>query len=206
MLRRGHLSDAALIDVARTGQRPRHVDQCDLCADRALELSRWLDDLKQVAAQAVDDAFPAERIAAQHGLIMRRLEQTDEPVRVLEFPLTSARPAREAGGRRVAPAWIGVAAAAGLVIGVLGDQWSARHARAAGEDAGTLARTSAIQAASATLQDDSDDTSPGATRSGEASPLDLDLDGFMPSTLRALDEATPRLLSSGYTVASLQTE
>jgi len=198
------LSDAALIDVARTGERPRHVDQCDLCADRALELSRWLDDLKQVAAQAVEDAFPVERLAAQHGQIMRRLEQADEPVRVLEFPLASARPTREAGGRRVAAAWVGVAAAAGLVIGVVGGQWSARHGQAAGQDASGLGRTSAIQSASATLQDDSDDSSPVAARSGEASPLDLDLDGFMPSTLRALDEATPRLLLSGYTVASLQ--
>ena len=33
---------------------------------------------------------------------------------------------REAGGRRVAASWVGVAAAAGLVIGIVGGQVSAR--------------------------------------------------------------------------------
>jgi len=201
MLRRGHLSDAALVEVARTGERPRHIDQCDLCADRALDLSRWLDEVKQLATQAVDEAFPVERVAAQQSQIMRRLEQTDEPVRVLEFPIASARVSREPGGRRVAPAWVGVAAAAGLVIGVIGGQWSARH-QTAGQSA--LATAPAAQPALTSFQDGADSGGASAVRSEGASPLDLDLDGFMPSTLRALDEATPRLLLSGYTVASLR--
>ncbi len=74
------------------------------------------------ASKAADEAFPAERLAAQQSQILRRLEQIDEPARVIAFPAaTWARLPRSPRARRVAPAWVGVAAAAGLVIGV--DRW-----------------------------------------------------------------------------------
>jgi hypothetical protein len=125
IIRSGHLSERALVEVVMTGDRPAHLDRCDICAERAVELGHWLDDLRTTGIEAADAAFPAERLAAQQAQILRRLEQLDQPARVIAFP-SQYRLARETGGRRVAPAWLGVAAAAGLVLGVVGGQMTAR--------------------------------------------------------------------------------
>jgi hypothetical protein len=126
VFRQGHLSDQALAEAVMTGERPVHLDRCDLCASRAVDLGRWLDDARAVAQEAADQVFTAERLAAQHGQILRKLEQVDAPPRVIAFPGQSRFSSPEGGGRRVAPAWVGIAAAAGLVIGVVGGQMSAR--------------------------------------------------------------------------------
>jgi uncharacterized membrane-anchored protein YhcB (DUF1043 family) len=47
---------------------------------------------------------------------------------VIALP-AAGRSGREAGGRRVAASWVGVAAAAGLVIGIVGGQVSARFSK-----------------------------------------------------------------------------
>lgn len=211
-LRQGHLDETALTEAVLSGDRPRHVDQCDRCADRMLAISRWLDDVRDLAVGEADAAFPVERLAAQQSQIMRRLEQADEPARVIEFPLAPARATREAGGRRVAAAWVGVAAAAGLVVGVLSGQFAARHAQAPAQapaqaqTAVSVPAQASVQPAPVSLQDNTNDVSPRAVdrndRSDGASILDLDLEGFTPNTLRAFDEATPRLISSRYTIAA----
>ncbi len=125
VLRQGHLSEQAIADALMTAGRPAHLDRCDLCADRALEMGRWLDVVRTAAVETADEAFPAERLTAQQNQILRRLEQLDEPSRVIAFPHVRPLP-REAGQRRIAPVWLGVAAAAGLVVGVIGGQLSAR--------------------------------------------------------------------------------
>lgn len=201
-LRQGHLDEAALTEAVLAGERPRHVDSCDRCAERMLAIGRWLADVKAVATADVDAAFPAERLAAQQAQILRRLEQADEPARVLEFPLPTARAVREPGGRRVAAAWVGVAAAAGLVVGVFGGQFAARHAQPAAPQTAVAqpARTNgSIMPAS--LSDTDDLAARPTDRTNDTSVLELDLDGFTPNSLRAFDEATPRLTPSSYTVA-----
>jgi hypothetical protein len=125
VFRQGHLSEQAIADALMTADRPAHLDRCDLCADRALEMGRWLDAVKTAAVETADEVFPADRLAAQQGQILRRLEQLDEPSRVIAFPHARPLP-RETGRRRIAPAWVGVAAAAGLIVGAIGGQMSAR--------------------------------------------------------------------------------
>src|SRR5687768_12683527 len=117
ILRQGHLSERAIVEALLTGDRPLHLDRCDVCATRAVEMNRWLDAVKAAAIDAADQAFPQERLAAQQAQIQRRLAQLDEPARVIAFPRSSRPDGREADRRRVAPAWVGVAAAAGLVVG-----------------------------------------------------------------------------------------
>jgi len=128
VLRRGHLSEAALTEAVMTGDRPAHLDRCDLCAERAVELGRWLDEIRSTGVEAADAAFPPERLAIQQTQILRRLEQLDQPARVIAFPSQYRLEPQYGQGRRVAPGWVGIAAAAGLVLGVIGGQITARMA------------------------------------------------------------------------------
>ena len=183
VLRQGHLSEQALAEALMTGERPAHLDRCDVCAARAVELGRWLDDVRAVGIEAADRAFPAERLAAQQAQILRKLEQLDEPARVIAFPAATRAQGREAGGRRVAPAWVGVAAAAGLVIGVIGGQLSARLATP------PPAATPAVAAATP--------HPPAAEpRSNPASIFDLDLDGLGAPSLAPINEITPTMTAA----------
>ncbi|MEZ5318490.1 MAG: hypothetical protein R2752_13905 [Vicinamibacterales bacterium] len=186
ILRQGHLSERALTDALMTGERPAHLDACDLCSDRAVELSRWLDDVRALGIDAADRVFPPEMLHAQQAQIMRRLEQIEQPVaRVIAFP--AAQPIQPPiMGRRVAPAWLGVAAAAGLILGVIGGQVTARLG----------APASAPAAAAATVPD----RDPAVRPTGYAiSPDDLlrsDLSEPLASPLDTLDQATPRLVAA----------
>jgi hypothetical protein len=126
VLRRGHLSERALVDVCMTGNRPAHLDRCDICASRAVELGRWLDEVRTAGLEEADAAFSAERLAAQHQQILRRLEQVDRPARVISFPGQSRDWPLEGASPGIRPAWVGFAAAAGLVLGLVGGQVSSR--------------------------------------------------------------------------------
>jgi hypothetical protein len=171
VLRQGHLSEQAIADALMAGDRPAHFDRCDLCAERALHMSRWLSDVKSDAFEAADTAFPPERLASQQAQILRRLEQLDEPSRVIAFPHQTRVMPREVAPRRVAPAWLGVAAAAGLVVGVIGGQMSVPTAPPA-----PVPMAAEIPAAE-----------PDASYL-----LDMDLD-TTPDQLRDIDAITPRI-------------
>ena len=180
VLRQGHLSEQALVEAVMTGERPAHLDRCDICADRSVELSRWLDDVRVIGQEAADDVFTPERLAAQHAQILRKLEQVDEPSRVIAFPVAPKPEVREPLGRRVAPAWLGVAAAAGLVLGVVGGQVSAR----------LTMQPTIVQMPSA----------PAATAENnpltETHPLNIEPLGVVPASLLSDDdfESTPDVL------------
>jgi len=122
ILRGGHVSDDVLAEAWYTGARPAHLDNCDACAERALDLARWLEETKQLGVEAADAVFTPERLAAQQAQILNRLEQLDRPSKLLSFPRASApvmsdlqMPARQ----QHIGAWIAVAAAC-LVLGVIG--------------------------------------------------------------------------------------
>lgn len=177
LFRRGHLSERALVDALFTGDRPAHLERCDICAERAVELGRWLDDVRVTGAEAADAAFSPERLAAQQTQILRRLEQLDQPSRVIAFPGQPRAAQREAGDRRVAPAWVGVAAAAGLVLGVVGGQLIPR--------VGSPAPIIPVQVATT-----GDDQS-SATRLSQPD-LDVDLDGLGIPAFDVVDVITPK--------------
>jgi hypothetical protein len=126
ILRQGHLSEQALIEVCMTGERPAHLERCDICAARAVDLGRWLEEVRITGVEDADASFPAERLAAQETQILRRLEQLDRPARVLAFPAQTRYERFDLAPQGIRPAWVGVAAAAGLVLGLLGGQISAR--------------------------------------------------------------------------------
>jgi hypothetical protein len=196
LLRQGHLSEDELTRAIVDGVRPAHLDRCDICARRGLELGRWLEETRTAAHQAAEEAFPAERLAAQQSQILRRLAQIDEPARVITFPAAVAALSREPGSRRVAPAWVGVAAAAGLVVGIVSGQMAARL-ESPGRPETSAAVPVAPPAATAPLP-----------QGGQIVPaslpgsfLEMDLEGLTPESLREIDDMTPRIVPSSFTIA-----
>ena len=186
LFRQGHLSEDALTNAILSGEHPVHLEHCEDCSRRARELGLWLTDMRAEALAAADDAFPPEKLALQQSQIMRRLEQLDAPPRVIAFPAQAVGAPRTNSGRRVAPAWLGVAAAAGLVIGVIGGQVSARF-------------TPEGPIAPAPTQTEQVEPEPNvSTPPVNASLLDYDLERHIPDPLRAYDEGTPTMVQTQY--------
>jgi hypothetical protein len=190
LFRRGHLSEQALTRALVANERPAHVDRCIRCAERMAEIGRWLDRLRDEAVDAADAAFPAERLAVQQAQILRRIAQAEEPVRVLEFPgHRAALPS--VATRRVAPAWLAVAAAAGLVVGVVSGQMSARLDQPLPTDVGPAAAS--LEPAEITELPVFPDP--------ELPLFELDLEGAAPVTLRFMDESTPTMVPAQYALS-----
>jgi hypothetical protein len=187
IFRGGHLSEQALIEAVMTGERPVHLERCDICAERAVHLGRWLDEVRATGIEAGDVAFPPERLLAQQQQIMRRLEQLDQPARVIAFP-SQYTLAREMGGRRVAAGWLGVAAAAGVILGAVGAQTAVRYG-----NPGSAAPVAQVQPTGATAISEPQPhetplTAPAATM------LDENIERVRISALDALDSMTPTLV------------
>jgi hypothetical protein len=189
VLRQGHLAERALTEALLTGERPAHLDRCDLCAARAMELGRWLDDVRRLGIEAVDSAFSAEQLQAQQAQIMRRLELLEQPVaRVIAFPAAAPIPP-PVSTRRVAAGWVGVAAAAGLVLGLLGGQLTARLGQTAPQGPAPAAAQATPSSA-----DPSRAAHPGVLTADELLRLDLDEVGI--PAFETFDRSTPRLLTA----------
>jgi hypothetical protein len=97
-----------------------HVSSCDECAARFAQLALDAEGLREMAFAQADDVFDDSMLDAQRTRILDKLAHLGQPARVITFPA----PAREAvmpvssTGRR----WISVAAAAGLIIGLVAGQ------------------------------------------------------------------------------------
>lgn len=95
----------------------RHVSGCVRCAARYHSVCTNLDATAAEAVAAADAAFPPDRLLLQRERILRRLDAAG--ARVLPFPTGDATSARSATSRPMLR-WIAVAAAAGLLIGLVG--------------------------------------------------------------------------------------
>lgn len=122
-----HLDDAALAAIwirtaagseeasaARDAGDP-HLAGCAECHVRFDAFASWMDEIRDDARLEADQALPAERLAAQHAIILRRIEASERPARVIAFPKYPV-----SGAVRSTPVqrWIAAAAAAGLIVGV----------------------------------------------------------------------------------------
>lgn len=183
VLRRGHLSEAALVETWSTGVRPAHLDRCGMCEERALEISQWLEQVQALGRAEADAVFGAERLAAQRGRILQRLEQLDRPAKVISFPARAARLAEAGGGRRISPGWLAAAAAAGLTIGVVSVELS--HSLGFGMGPAPLQ----VETAPAAPQPSEGLTAIDASALFEDTYSTTEL-----GPLHAMDELTPRLI------------
>jgi hypothetical protein len=119
----GHLDDAALVAIwtsaMATGTaadgRDAHIASCAECRVRYDALASWMQEIRTEACLEADEHFTSERLAGQQAAILRRIETSGRPARVLAFPrLSAGRAVRSIPVRR----WIAAAAAAGLLVGV----------------------------------------------------------------------------------------
>ena len=176
-----------------------HVARCRRCAAEYARLTAEADTLRDLAFAAADDVFDEAMLEGQRLRILDRLAHLGRAARVLSFPRRSrdaAMPART-GSRR----WISVAAAAGLIIGLVAGQmlhfvpWNAAGVR---EDTITTMQAPgrqgglAIVPASASMRTLSDDELLDEVEAAVQLPR--------AQSLRALDALTPRasdMLSMG---------
>jgi hypothetical protein len=144
--RRRHLDDraiAALWSARATGTSldsgligDGHVGECAQCRARYDAFADWLSDTRAAAIGEAEEVFPAERLAAQHAQIVRRLEALERPARVIAFPRFSHG---AVAVRRGPQRWIAAAAAAGLIVGLgAGELRDFRRAVHRGAPAGYL--------------------------------------------------------------------
>jgi hypothetical protein len=120
-----HLDDDNLAEIWSTAAadgRPAahpHLAYCSHCRARYAAFTGWLDDLRDQAHAEADETFTAERLATQQAQILRRLEASERPARIIAFPKFS----RQAGGTRsLAQRWVATAAAAAFVMGLAAGQ------------------------------------------------------------------------------------
>ena len=190
-----HLDDADLAavcaDASLTGSEPSHphLADCAQCRARMDALTAWMEDLRSTGVSEADDAFPAERLAAQQAHIFRRIEAAERPARVIAFP-TFSRPMST--GTSHVRRWITAAAAAGLIVGVaVGQLMDVRHNLLSGtvaEFRRAEPRPSEGQSARAGLPGVSDSDTDAAFMAG----IDASVRHNSLAELHALDAITPR--------------
>jgi hypothetical protein len=136
----GHLDDGALAAAWVDSRLDNgvaahpHLAGCAACRARLAELGDWLDTVRADAMAEADEAFPPERLAAQHAQIMRRIDAAGRPARVITFPKMAAPISTGTSSVR---RWVASAAAAGLIAGIaLGNYVDLRHTLTPGRTLG----------------------------------------------------------------------
>ena len=97
-----------------------HLATCDRCSAHFSRLSGEADALRDAAFAQADAVFDDAMLDAQRTRILDRLAHLGQAARVLSFPRRSREVAMPvaSGSRR----WVSVAAAAGLIIGLVAGQ------------------------------------------------------------------------------------
>ena len=97
-----------------------HVSECDHCAAELSRLTADAEEWRDAARAQADTLFDDARLEAQRNRILDRLATLGQVARVLPFPRQSrdvVMPVSTTSRR-----WISVAAAAGLIIGLVAGQ------------------------------------------------------------------------------------
>lgn len=97
-----------------------HLAECEQCSDALGRLAAQADELRDVAFAEADAVFDDAKLDAQRTRILDRLAHLGQAARVLSFPRRSrdvVMPVSTSSRR-----WVSVAAAAGLIIGLVTGQ------------------------------------------------------------------------------------
>jgi len=137
MHRPRHLREHQMLDcylAVREGQpinppTAEHLADCEPCAARYAELTRFMDAVRADGDAEVESLFPPDRLRAQQREIARKIEHIARPARVISFPGHAPQRTLANSASRIAPRWAVAAAAAGLFIGIAAGasyEWDAR--------------------------------------------------------------------------------
>jgi hypothetical protein len=168
-----------------------HVAACEACAARLTDLTAQMETLRNAAWQEADAVFDDAMLETQRAKILARLAHLGKAARVLRFPARMRDAAMPVSS--ISRRWVSVAAAAGLIIGLVTGQllhlvpWESRLHRQTGDLQVSSPRTSGAavliqNAAVATLGDD-----------GLLDEIDEAMQLRTAPNLRALDALTPRV-------------
>lgn len=125
-----HLPEERLFDsylATRAGERldppvAEHLGDCEACAARYDDLSRFMDRLREEGTADADTVFTADRLLAQRRSIADRLLHAAHPARIIRFPgrrsVDFVRRSMTTSTGHGSSRWVAAAAAAGLFIGV----------------------------------------------------------------------------------------
>ena len=91
-----------------------HLRECAECRLRFASFTSWLDELRIGAITEAEQAIPADRLAAQHAQILRRLEAGERPARVIAFPKKRLETQQPISNTR----WMAGVAAAAFIAGI----------------------------------------------------------------------------------------
>jgi anti-sigma factor RsiW len=108
-------------DSEQDDQALRHIAECERCAAELARLTVDADEWRDAAIAEADAHFDDTKLEAQRTRILDRLTNLGQAARVLYFPRRSGRDVTmpvTSGSRR----WVSVAAAAGLIIGLVAGQ------------------------------------------------------------------------------------
>lgn len=107
-------------EEAQDHQALTHVSECDRCTTQLARLTAGADLLRNAAFHEADAVFDDAMLEGQRSRILDRLVSLGQAARVLHFPRRNRDVAMPVptGTRR----WVSVAAAAGLIIGLLAGQ------------------------------------------------------------------------------------
>ncbi|MGH9174125.1 MAG: hypothetical protein ACRD1H_07190 [Vicinamibacterales bacterium] len=97
-----------------------HVSQCNRCATELARLTADADSLREASCARADTLFDDTMLEVQRSRILDRLANLGQVARVLRFPRNRrdvAMPVSTSSRR-----WVSVAAAAGLIIGLVAGQ------------------------------------------------------------------------------------
>lgn len=180
-------------DKAETAQDRRaleHVVECGECAEVFARMTREADVLRDEARAEADAVFSDAVLDAQRARILDRIAHLGQAARILTFPMRRrcVAPPRTSSTRR----WVSVAAAAGLIVGLVAGQMlhltpspgapetAARATAHAGDEGRAIVPASASSAPPPMLSEDE-----------LLEQIEVAVQVRSASALRALDALTP---------------
>jgi hypothetical protein len=186
---RHHLTDTELLalhfETERDGEAHAHMAGCTTCQTRGRAVTELLTDVTRATAAQTDALFSTDMLARQHSRIMGRVAHECRSARIISFPAATPAPARPArGGTR----WVAAAVAAGVILGIVGQNVTERIARA-----GRPARVFQPQVAQIVAEPSVALRTVSASDDEFYGQVELAFGSAGPAALRPLDVLTPRV-------------
>ncbi len=180
-----HLSEDQLIEaclgVPGTATH-QHLLTCPACEARCATVGHLLAEVNDVATAQSDAVFSPARLARQQAKILERVDQDGRPARVIAFPAGQApAPPMHA---RPATRLVAGAAAAGLVLGLVGGHFAHELPTFSGPTAQAVITQSAAAAPMRTAIGPDDEF---------LAQVELAVGSAGPAVLRPIDVLTPKV-------------